>query len=115
MKLKFNLLSDEVNKNGVLYPKNVLKKVIEKYNNDVVKKDLAYVMHENPLTLITELTKVAKIIDIQCEKNSYVAEVELLDTDAGNIIKEKLEKSDCRVVNDFSISSVGILPKDECA
>ena len=132
MKVEFNLLADTPNANGTIYPKDILKKAIDEYNEKYVKDGCALGEIQQPKDIYTTLTNVAfKINEIEFDEDHWNAEIEILDTPKGKELQEIIERDKFRIVtmgmgevdenedgtrtiNKFEITGVGIEPKGNC-
>ncbi len=54
--------SDVINKNGRLYPREVLNKAIEKYDKECIKNQLSFGELEHPESIAVSLKKVSHLI-----------------------------------------------------
>jgi len=133
MKVKFNLAPDVPNKNGTIYPREELKKAIEKYNNEDVKTGRALGLNHQPTEYVFPLSDASfkvKNIEFSESENYYVADIEILPTPKGKELEgilKKIDEGDYRIVTysmgtvengvikDMQIVSVGIEPKENCA
>ena len=133
MKLQFNLQADKPTANGTIYPKDILKKAVDEYNKNYVENDRALGEIQQPKNLHTELSNIAfKINEIEQEDDHWNAEIEILKTPQGEILKDIIDKAEYRIVtmgvgeydknedgthtiNKFEIVGVGIEPKENCA
>jgi hypothetical protein len=83
------------NKNGRIYPKEVMEKAIN--DNEQLIKNKGFMVsvydeHSDPSNTIN-LTKVAAFVnDCKIENDMVVADIELLNTPMGNYIKENIDK-----------------------
>ena len=133
MKVEFNLMADTPNKNGTIYPKDILKKAIDEYNQKQVKIGHGLGELGQPMGIQTTLTNVAfKINEIEQEDEHWNAEIEILKTPKGDELQEIIKRGEFKIVtmgvgefdknedgtrtiNKFEITGVGIEPKGNCA
>jgi len=135
MKIQFNLIADTPNKNDTIYPKNVLKKAIEKFNEEKVKQGKAFGIIGQPILEDVNLTEVAfKINELDEIDKSYVADIEILGTPNGKKLKKfvidnlenyrivtlgygtiKKDEDGNRVIKKMKITGIGIEPIENCA
>lgn len=132
-----NINSDVPNKNGVVYPKEVMKNALEEYQKQI-KLGTSFGIMGQPTTIGTiNLSEVAfKINSIEETGNdNWISQIEILDTPKGKDLKKLLndvdddkyrivtygygsvkEKDGINIVqDDFELISVGIKLKEECA
>jgi len=77
------------NQNGRVYPKAILEREIDKYITTEIAQNRAYGELDHPDSSIVNLRNVSHVIrKIWWEGNDVVGEVEILNTPAGNILKE---------------------------
>lgn len=127
----FNFKPNKPNKNKVIYPERELDKAFEKYSKEIEKKRSLGQIGQ-PLTSIIDFKKIAFIINkIDKIENQWVAEIETLETEEGNRLKNILNdiKNDnfrivtnCfanlkedGVVENLEIANTGIEKKENCA
>lgn len=133
-KIKFNLQADIPNKNGTIYPKEVLKEAVEKFNKRIKETRVLGEIRQ-PTKLHLKLQNAAfQINDIIAENDSnWYADIEILSTPMGDKLKEILDDPDKfkivtigygkvtkdkdgnNIITKFEIAQVGIEPNDNCA
>jgi hypothetical protein len=92
------------NQNGRVYPKTILEREVKKYINREIKENRAYGELDHPDSSVVELKNTSHIVrEVWWKGNDVVGKVEILNTPAGNILKEIL-KAGCTV----GISSRGM-------
>lgn len=92
-----------LNRNGRIYPKNILAREVDKYM-DSVKKNTATGELDHPSDSIVSLSNVShKVVDLWWEGDTLYGKVQIAETPAGNILKGLL-KSDIQL----GISSRGV-------
>lgn len=76
---------DHPNRNGRIYPQDVLEKAIQNYN----EKDYKFGELGYPITQNVELQHIShRINEVKLKDNNFCANIELLDTPSGKIAKE---------------------------
>ena len=77
------------NQNGRVYDRKILEREVEKYMNDFVKVGNAYGELDHPESPIVSLQNASHVVkDLWWEGNDLMGKVQLLNTPAGNIVKE---------------------------
>ena len=77
------------NQNGRTYSKDILEREAEKYINEFVKNGNAFGELDHPESPIVSLKNASHIVkDLWWKGNDLMGRVELLNTPAGNIVKE---------------------------
>lgn len=77
------------NQNGRIYTPQVLKREVEKYMENFVKVGNAYGELDHPESPIVSLKNASHVVkDLWWEGNDLMGRVQLLNTPAGNIVKE---------------------------
>lgn len=80
------------NQNGRIYPKNILKREIEKYKREKVNERLSLGELDHPSESTVNLKNVSHLVtDVWWEGNDVMGEVEVLPTPNGNILKNLIE------------------------
>ena len=80
------------NRNGRIYPMQVMEKAVGKYSTDQVSKGRAVGELNHPEGPTVNLDKVShKINDLKFEGNDVMGKAQILDTPMGNIVKGLLE------------------------
>jgi hypothetical protein len=84
--------AEEKNQNGRVYPVEVLRREVDKYNENFVKQKRALGELDHPDSEIVNLKNVShNILKMWWEGNNLLGEVEILTTPSGNILKELLK------------------------
>lgn len=92
-----------LNRNGRVYPKEILEREVNKYM-DSVKKKIATGELDHPDSAIVSLSNVShKVVDLWWEGDTLYGKVQIAETPSGNILKGLL-KSDIQL----GISSRGV-------
>lgn len=135
MIVNFNVISDTPNANGTIYPKDELKRAMDKYNEKYVKTGKALGEISQPKSeLGVSLMNVAfKINEIEFEDDHWNAEIKILNNlPKGKLLQEIIDKNEYRIVtmtigeitknkdghnviSNMEIVGVGIEPKENCA
>ena len=80
------------NRNGRVYPKNVLSKEADRYNNEYVKKNRAFGELGHPDSPTINLDRVSHMImKLEPEGNNFIGKAKILDTPNGKIVKSLLD------------------------
>lgn len=100
---------DTVNANGVLYSSDLLQKEVGRYQEDMISNNRAVgVIYDDSVDpdSVVDFQKVSHMItELKCEGNDkFVAEVKILNTPCGKILKELIE-SKCSM--GFSARKIG--------
>jgi len=95
------------NKNGRLYPLNILSRETNRYNNDYVKKNRAFGELGHPDSPSINLDRVSHMItSLHQEGNNFVGKAKVLDTPNGKIVKSLLEGGACLGVSTRGVGSL---------
>ena len=85
------------NKNGRIYPVDVLKNEVNRYNKQYVKENRAYGELGHPTGPTINLDRVSHVIkELHQDGNNFVGKAKVMDTPSGNIVKN-LMKEGCRL------------------
>ena len=77
------------NQNGRVYSKEILEREAEKYTNEFVKRGNAFGELDHPESPVVSLKNASHIVkELYWKGNDLMGKVELLNTPAGNIVKE---------------------------
>ena len=128
------LQSELKNRNGRMYPFEVLNREVERYNEEYVqsKRALGELGHPDGPTI--NLDRVShRIVSLKAEGNNFIGKAQILDTPMGNIAKNLLgegvqlgvssrgmgsiqKKEDCNVVaDDFMLTTAADIVADPSA
>ena len=128
------LQSELKNRNGRMYPFEVLNREVERYNEEYVqsKRALGELGHPDGPTI--NLDRVShRITSLRAEGNNFIGKAQILDTPMGNIAKSLLgegvqlgvssrgmgsiqKKEDCNVVaDDFMLTTAADIVADPSA
>ena len=87
------LQSELKNRNGRMYPFDVLNREVERYNEEYVKSKRALGELGHPDGPTINLDRVShRIVSLQAEGNNFMGKAQILDTPMGNIAKSLLEE-----------------------
>ena len=87
------LQSDIKNRNGRVYPMNVLEKEVQRYSESYISKDRALGELGHPEGPTVNLDRVShKIISLQREGSNFIGKAKLLDTPMGKIAKSLIDE-----------------------
>jgi len=87
------LQSDIKNRNGRVYPMNVLEKEVQRYTESYISKDRALGELGHPEGPTVNLDRVShKIISLQKEGSNFIGKAKLLDTPMGKIAKSLIDE-----------------------
>ena len=122
------------NRNGRMYPFEVLDREVERYNEEYVKSKRALGELGHPDGPTINLDRVShRIVSLKAEGNNFIGKAQILDTPMGNIAKNLLgegvqlgvssrgmgsiqRKEDCNVVaDDFMLTTAADIVADPSA
>jgi hypothetical protein len=84
--------ADQKNRNGRIYPKQIMERAVNKYVKEQVSQKRAVGELNHPEGPTVNLDKVSHLItDLQWEGNDVVGKAQILDTPMGRIVKGLLE------------------------
>lgn len=84
--------AEKQNKNGRMYPFNVLEKEVNRYNSEYVGKNRAYGELGHPDTPSINLDRVSHMITkLYADGTNFVGKAKIVDTPMGNIVKGLLD------------------------
>ena len=128
------LQSELKNRNGRMYPFEVLNREVERYNEEYVKSKRALGELGHPDGPTINLDRVShRITSLRAEGNNFIGKAQILDTPMGNIAKNLLgegvqlgvssrgmgsiqKKEDCNVVaDDFMLTTAADIVADPSA
>jgi len=82
------LQAEQKNRNGRIYPLHIMDKEVNRYVNDIVKKNRAYGELGHPAGPQINLDRVSHIIvDLKRDGNNFIGKAKITDTPMGNIAK----------------------------
>jgi hypothetical protein len=80
--------SDIKNRNGRVYPKNIMEKEVDRYNKEFVEKQRAFGELGHPEGPTINLDKVSHLIQsLTLEGKNYIGKAKILSTPNGEIVK----------------------------
>ena len=128
------LQSELKNRNGRMYPFEVLNREVERYNEEYVKSKRALGELGHPDGPTINLDRVShRITSLRAEGNNFIGKAQILDTPMGNIAKSLLgegvqlgvssrgmgsidKREDCNVVrDDFMLTTAADIVADPSA
>lgn len=84
--------AERKNRNGRVYPYNVLSKEVERYNSDYVNKNRAFGELGHPDSPTINLDRVSHMITkLYPDGNNFIGKAKILDTPNGKIVKSLLD------------------------
>ena len=87
------LQSDVKNKNGRIYPKEILQKEVHRYNREFIEKNRAFGELGHPDGPTVNLERVSHMIKaLHPEGNNFIGEARVLDTPYGKIVKSLIDE-----------------------
>lgn len=87
------LQSDLKNRNGRMYPKNIMQKEVGRYTNEYINKNRAYGELGHPDSPSINLDRVSHMIkSLKSEGNNYIGKAKILDTPYGKIVKALIDE-----------------------
>jgi len=87
------LQSDVKNKNGRIYPKEILQKEVHRYNREFIEKNRAFGELGHPDGPTVNLERVSHMIKaLHPEGNNFIGEARILDTPYGKIVKSLIDE-----------------------
>jgi len=85
--------AEEKNRNGRIYPKDILMNEVKNYNNNFVNGKRAFGELGHPEGPTVNLERVSHIItDLQEKNNDVVGKAKIMDTPMGKIVKNLLDE-----------------------
>tara|TARA_Y100000590_G_C15542056_1_gene947377 strand:- start:151 stop:804 length:654 start_codon:yes stop_codon:yes gene_type:complete len=84
--------SEIKNRNGRIYPKEVIQKEVKRYNKEFIKEDRAFGELGHPEGPTINLDKVSHMITkLEEDGNNYVGRAKILSTPNGQIVKNLID------------------------
>jgi hypothetical protein len=81
------------NRNGRIYPMEIMKKEVERYTRENIQKNRAYGELGHPDSPTINLDRVSHMIkELKLEGNSYVGKAKIMDTPYGKIVKSLIDE-----------------------
>ena len=85
--------SDVKNKNGRIYPKEILQKEVARYNREFINKNRAFGELGHPDGPTVNLERVSHMIkSLSPEGSNFIGEARVLDTPYGKIVKSLIDE-----------------------
>ena len=87
------LQSDIKNRNGRVYPKEILEKEVSRYNREFINKRRAFGELGHPDGPVVNLERVSHMItDLHPDGQNFVGEAKIMDTPYGKIVKNLINE-----------------------
>jgi len=87
------LQADIKNRNGRVYPKEILQKEVSRYNREFVNKNRAFGELGHPDGPVVNLERVSHMItDLHPDGSNFVGEAKIMDTPYGKIVKNLISE-----------------------
>ena len=87
------LQADIKNRNGRLYPPDILDKEVKRYMKENVKKNRAYGELGHPDSPTINLDRVSHMIkDLKLEDKNFIGKAKIMDTPYGKIVKSLIDE-----------------------
>ena len=84
--------AEQKNRNGRVYPMEILQKEVRRYNKEFVQKNRAFGELGHPDGPTVNLDKVSHMMEsLQEEGNNFVGQAKVLDTPNGKIVQELIK------------------------
>lgn len=81
------------NRNGRMYPREMLQKEIERYNREYVEKNRAFGELGHPEGPTINLDRVSHMItELRCEGDNFIGKAKIMNTPMGNIVKSLIDE-----------------------
>lgn len=81
------------NRNGRMYPKELLEKEIERYNKEYIEKSRAFGELGHPDGPTINLDRVSHMItEMRAEGNNFIGKAKIMNTPMGNIVKALIDE-----------------------
>lgn len=101
------LQADKKNRNGRLYPKNIMEKQINEYNETFIKKNRAVGELGHPSTPSINADRVShKIIELTESNNNYIGKAKIMNTPMGQIVKSFIDDDVLLAVSSRGVGSI---------
>lgn len=85
--------AERPNRNGRIYPKEVLEKEVNRYNKEYVKKNRAYGELGHPQGPTINLERMSHLIkEIKVDGNNFIGRAKIMDSPYGNIVKNLIKE-----------------------
>lgn len=101
------LQGDICNRNGRMYPVNVLSREVQRYNENFIKKGRALGELGHPDGPTVNLDRVShQIVSLTREGNNFIGKAKLLETPMGKIAKSLIGEGVCLGVSSRGVGSL---------
>ena len=101
------LQADRQNRNGRVYPMNVMEKEVERYTKEYIDKNRAYGELGHPQGPSINLERVSHMIKgLTKEGSNYVGKAKIMDTPYGNIVKNLMQEGASLGVSSRGMGSI---------
>ena len=98
---------DLKNRNGRVYPSQVLSKEVDRYNKEFVEKKRAFGELGHPSGPTINLDRVSHMItDLHQEDNNFVGKAKVMDTPMGKVVKNLMDEGATLGVSSRGMGSV---------
>jgi hypothetical protein len=85
--------SEQVNKNGRIYPNSIMDREVERYNNDFIRTNRSLGELGHPQGPALNLDRVSHIIkEMKMNGTTVYGKAKILDTPYGNIVKNLIDE-----------------------
>lgn len=85
--------AEKPNRNGRIYPKEVLEKEVNRYIKEYVKKNRAYGELGHPQGPTINLERMSHLIkEIKVDGNNFIGRAKIMDSPYGNIVKNLIKE-----------------------
>ena len=85
--------SERKNRNGRVYPKSIMEREVNRYNNEYIKEKRAFGELGHPDSPSINLDRVSHmIVSLREEGNNYIGKAKILGTPYGNIVKNLIDE-----------------------
>jgi hypothetical protein len=85
--------SEQVNKNGRIYPAAIMEREVEKYNTDYIKTNRSLGELGHPQGPSLNLDRISHLIkEMKMDGNTVYGKAKILDTPYGNIVKNLIDE-----------------------
>ena len=101
------MMAEKQNKNGRVYPYNILNNEVERYNREYVSKNRAFGELSHPDSPSINLDRVSHMITkLYPDGNNFIGKAKIVDTPMGNIVKGLLDGGACLGVSTRGVGSL---------
>jgi len=99
--------SEQKNRNGRVYPREILGREVERYNENYVKKNRAFGELGHPDSPAINLDRVSHLITkLYPDGNNFIGKAKIVDTPNGKIVKSLLDGGACLGVSTRGVGSL---------